>query len=170
MPYSTTVNGLDLSGGVQDVRVSAGYTYTDLTGVGPEAPEVRLDQITLDIPSLQFQDYTTFSYAGSLLPIPDPTWSTAIWIEEIPRIQDGIGWLFRSERLTTEPPSDPIEIVLAPEQIIGNEELAASIWPAAHCLEDHDDHVGVARNHGLGHRDRRYGHEHQAAQRRHVHL
>jgi hypothetical protein len=134
----------------KDVRVSAGYTFTDLTGVGPEAPEVRSDEITLDIPSLQFQDYTTFSYAGSLLPIPHSTWSTAIWIEEIPRIQDGIGWLFRGGRFTTEPPSDPIEIVLAPEQIIGNAELNSSIWPAAHCLEDHDDHVGGARNHGLG--------------------
>jgi hypothetical protein len=127
MPYSTTVSGLDLSNGVPDVRVSAGYTYTDLTGTSPEAPEVRLDQVTLDIPTLQFQSTNPFSYAGSLLPIPDPTWSTAIWIQEIPRITNGTGWLFRSGRFTTEPPSDPIEIILAPEQLLGNAELASSV-------------------------------------------
>ena len=127
MAYSTTVTGLDLSSGVPDVRVSAGYTYTDLTGTSPEAPEVRLDQVTLDITTLQFQDINQFGYAGSLLPIPDPTWSIALWIQEIPRIVNGTGWLFRSGRLTTEPPTDPIEIILAPEQLLGNAELAASV-------------------------------------------
>ena len=32
MPYSTTITALDLSGGVPDVRVTAGYTWTEVGG------------------------------------------------------------------------------------------------------------------------------------------
>ena len=40
MPYSTTVTGLDLSDGIADVHLIAGYAYTAATSA--DAPEVRL--------------------------------------------------------------------------------------------------------------------------------
>lgn len=126
MPYSTTVSGLDLGGGVADVRVSAGYAYSVVAGANPG--EQRQEEVTLDIPSSSFSSTAPvpFSYAGSLAPQPSPSWFIALWIQEIPRIANDTGWLFRSGRFTSEPPADPIEIILAPESLIGTAELAAA--------------------------------------------
>jgi hypothetical protein len=127
MPYSTTVSGLDLSSGVPDVRVSAAYTWTEVGG--PTAVERVQDEVTLDIPTNTFLSSTpaTFSYAGDLAPPPSPAWFIALYIQEIPRIANGTGWLFRSGRFTTEPPAEPIEVILAPEQLIGAPELAGAV-------------------------------------------
>ena len=129
MPYSTTVSGLDLSSGVPDVRVSAAYTWTEVGG--PKAVERVQDEVTLDIPANTFLSSTpaTFSYAGSLAPPPSPAWFIALYIQEIPRIANGTGWLFRSGLFQTEPPEEPIEVILAPEQLIGAAELAGAVGP-----------------------------------------
>jgi len=128
MPYSTTISALDLSGGVPDVRVSAGYTWTEVGG--PSAVERKQESVTLDIPSNQFLSQTTptvFSYGGNLAPPPSLAWFIALWIQEIPRIPNDSGWLFRSGRFETEPPAEPIEVILAPEQLIGNAELLNAV-------------------------------------------
>jgi hypothetical protein len=128
MPYSVNITALDLSGGVPDVRITAGYTWTEVGG--PQAVERRQDEVTLDVMSNVFLSQTTpvtFSYAGDLAPPPSPNWFIALWIQEIPRIASGTGWLFRSGRFTTEPPTDPIEVILAPEELIGAAELAGAI-------------------------------------------
>jgi len=130
MPYSTTITALDLSGGVPDVRVTAGYTWTEVGG--PQAIERKQDEVNLDVASNAFLSTATpvvFSYAGSLAPPPSPAWYIALWIQEVPRIANGSGWLFRSGRLTTEPPAEPIEVILAPEEFIGAAELAAAVGP-----------------------------------------
>jgi hypothetical protein len=113
MPYSTTITCLDLSSGVADVRVTAGYAFNVVTG--PDPGEQTQSEVTLDITSNDFSSTNpiTFSYAGSLAPQPRASWFIALWIQEIPRIVDDTGWLFRSGGFTTEPPSDPIEIILA---------------------------------------------------------
>jgi hypothetical protein len=128
MPYSVNITALDLSGGVPDVRITAGYTWTEVGG--PQAVERRQDEATLDVMSNVFLSQTTpvtFSYAGDLAPPPSPNWFISLWIQEIPRIASGTGWLFRSGRFTTEPPTDPIEVILAPEELIGAAELAGAI-------------------------------------------
>jgi hypothetical protein len=87
-------------------------------------------QVTLDVPTNTFLSQTTpvtFSYAGSLAPSPSPAWFIGLWIQEIRRIAAGTGWLFRSGRFETEPPTDPIEVILAPEQMIGPPELAKAV-------------------------------------------
>ena len=127
MPYTTTVSGLDLSSGVGDVRVTAGYVYTVVTG--PHPGEQRQDEVNLDIPALSFASATPvpFGYAGSLAPTPSPAWFVALWVQEIARIPNQDGYLFRSGEFTTEPPADPLEIILAPEQLIGNAELLQAV-------------------------------------------
>ncbi len=93
MPYSTTVSGLDLSGGVADVRVTAGYAFNVV-----EEPEQEQDEVSADISATEFLSATPFpfSHAGTLAPQPSPAWYIALWIQEIPRIANGTGWLFRS--------------------------------------------------------------------------
>lgn len=129
MPYSVNITGLDLSGGVPDVRVSAGYTHTEVGGPHG-AVELVQEEVGLDVTSLAFQSQSTpvtFGYAGDLAPPPSPAWFIALWIQEIPRIPSGTGWLFRAGPYETEPPTDPIEVILAPEQLIGAAELAAAV-------------------------------------------
>ena len=72
MPYSTTISGLDLSGGVADVRVTAGYAYRV---VGPQPGEQKQDVVNLDIPAPRFASYqpVPFSSAGNLAPQLSPT-------------------------------------------------------------------------------------------------
>ena len=91
MAYSTTITALDLSGGVPDVRVTAGYTWTEVGG--PTAVERTQDEVSQDIASTAFLGSagTTFSYAGDLAPPPSPAWFIALWIQEIPRIANGTG-------------------------------------------------------------------------------
>lgn len=127
MPYSTTITGLDLSSGVADVRVTAGYAFAVVGG--PHPGEQKQSEVTLDITSNSFTSTTpvSFSYAGSLAPQPSPSWFIALWIQEIPRIANDTGWLFRSGGFTTEPPTDPIEVILAPETLLGNAELAGAV-------------------------------------------
>lgn len=128
MPYNATITALDFSGGVPDVRVVAGYTWVEYGG--PTAVEVRQDEVTLDVPSAAFLSATTpvsFGYAGDLAPPPSSNWSIALWIQEIPRIANDTGWLFRSGLFTTEPPTDPIEVILAPEELVGSAELAQAV-------------------------------------------
>lgn len=127
MAYSTTVTALDLSGGVPAVRVSAGYTWTEVGG--PSSVERVQEQVSQDISSLDFQRTagTVFGYAGDLAPQPSPAWFIALWVQEIPRIANGTGWLFRSGQMTTEPPALPVDMVLAPEQLIGAAELSSAI-------------------------------------------
>ena len=127
MPYSTTITALDLSGGVPDVRVVAGYTFTEVGG--PVSVERRQDEVTLDVPSAAFLSQAnpvTFGYAGDLAPTPRASWYIALWIQEIPRMPFD-GWLFRSGRFETEPPAEPIEVILAPEELIGAAELSAAV-------------------------------------------
>jgi hypothetical protein len=128
VPYSTTISAVDFSGGVTDVRVEAGYTWTEVGG--PAARERKQAQATLDIPAATFVDQTapaTLSYAGNFVPTPSPAWFVAVWIQEIRRIPGGAGWLFRSGRFETEPPAEPIEVILAPEELVGNAELASAV-------------------------------------------
>jgi hypothetical protein len=127
MPYSTTISALDLSGGVPNVRVIAGYAFNVVGGANPG--ERRQDEVTLDLTPAAFLSTSTpptFAYAGNLAPPPSPTWSIALWIQEIPRIPIEAGWLFRSGPFTTEPPAAPIEVILAPESFIGAAELAGA--------------------------------------------
>jgi hypothetical protein len=129
MPYSTTITALDFSGGVPDVRVAAGYTWIEVGG--PTSVERWQDEVTLDVTSAAFLSQAnpvTFGYAGDLAPPPSGSWFIALRIQEIPRIPSD-GWLFRSGRFTTEPPAEPIEVILAPEQFIGAAELAAAVGP-----------------------------------------
>ncbi len=129
MPLSTTITCLDLSSGVPDVRVSVGYVWSV---VGPPNPgERKQDEETLDIATaaLTAANPIPFAYTRSLLPAPSPIWDIGMWIQEIPRIANGTGWLFRSGRLTTEPPPDPIEVILAREELLGNAELAGAVGP-----------------------------------------
>jgi hypothetical protein len=126
VPYQTTISALDLSGGVPNVRITAGYTWN----VAGEPR--RMDNVTLDVTSLQFLSATTpvtFGYAGSLAPPPSADWYIGLWIQEIPRIDDGSGWLFRSGGFETEPPQEPIEVILAPERFVGADDIARDIGP-----------------------------------------
>jgi hypothetical protein len=129
LAYTTTISALDFSNSVLDVRVTAGYAWTVVGGPGGDA-EQTLASVTLDVMSLQFLSQAAppvFSYTTNLAPAPDPTWSVALWIQEIPRIPTGSGWLFRSGRLTTEPPAEPIEVIAAPEELIGNADLLGAV-------------------------------------------
>jgi hypothetical protein len=127
MPYSVTISGLDFSSGVGDIRVTAGYTWTEVGGPHG-AVERRQDEVTMDFTPVQFQPGpATFGYAGALAPQPRSDWFIALWIQEVARIANDDGWLFRSGRFTTEPPTDPIEIILAPEELVGAAELAGAI-------------------------------------------
>ena len=125
MPYSTTITALDFSDGVSDVRVIAGYAFTQ---VGPLA-EVRQDNVTLDIDSDTFRSANPipFSYAGSLAPPPAPHWDIVLWIQEIRGITSDTGWLFRSGPFQTEPPAEVVDIIVAPMTAIGTAELATAI-------------------------------------------
>jgi hypothetical protein len=124
MPYSTTVSALDLSGGVANVRVTAGYAYNVV-----EAPEQKQGEVSADISATRFLSTTPFpfSYAGTLAPQPSPAWYIALWIQEIPRIANGTGWLFRSGGFTADPPTDPIEVILAPEQFVTHADIVNGI-------------------------------------------
>jgi hypothetical protein len=124
MPYSTTITGMDLSDGIADVRVFAGYVFGQ---VNPAA-EIRLDNITADIDANTFKSTNPipFSYAGSLVPLPAPHYNIGLWIQEIPRLPAG-GWLFRSGAFQTEPPSETVDVIVAPMQGIGTAELASAI-------------------------------------------
>jgi hypothetical protein len=126
VPYSDTITALDLGNGVGDVRVTAGYHW-HVTGVG----EQTSDEVTLDVAANTFlsSNGATFSYGGNLAPQPKADWYIGLWIQEIPRIASGTGWLFRSGQYTTEPPTDPIEVILAPEQFIGAVELSGAVGP-----------------------------------------
>lgn len=128
MPYSTTISALDFSPGVANVHVSAGYAWNEVGG--PHPGEKTQEEVGLELTSLQFLSQSnppTFSYAGSLAPQPKPDWFIALWIQESARVSQGWGWLFRSGAFTTEPPSEPIEVILAPEQPIGDSDLAAAV-------------------------------------------
>lgn len=126
MPYSVDIGGLDFSSGVASIRVTAGYTWTEVGG--PKAVERRQDEVTTDFTNVQFQPGpATFSYAGDLAPQPKPSWYIALWVQEVARVSRGDGWLFRSGRFTTEPPTDPLELILAPEVLIGAAELTGAV-------------------------------------------
>jgi hypothetical protein len=126
VPYETTISAVDLSGGVPDVRITAGYTWN-------VAGEPRtMDNVTLDVAPNEFLSATTpvnFGYAGSLAPPPSADWYIGLWIQEVPRIANGTGWLFRSGGFTTEPPQEPIEVILAPERFVGPEDIARDVGP-----------------------------------------
>jgi hypothetical protein len=134
MALSTTITALDLTGsgpgsGVADVRVSVGYVWNV---VGPPNPgEHKQEEEGADIHTADFTSGSPipFSYTRSLLPAPSPIWDVGLWIQEKPKVTSGTGWLFRSGRLTTEPPPDPIEVFVAKEELIGNAELAGAVGP-----------------------------------------
>lgn len=128
MPYSVTISAIDFSPGVANVHVSAGYAWNEVGG--PHPGEKTQEEVGLELTSLQFLSQANppvFSYAGNLAPQPSPDWFIALWIQESARVSQGWGWLFRSGAFTTEPPSDPIEVILAPEQLVGDSDLAGSI-------------------------------------------
>jgi hypothetical protein len=128
MPYSTTITALDLSPGVANVHVSAGYAWDEVTG--PHPGEKKQEEVGLELTSLQFLSQSnppTFSYAGNLAPQPKADWFIALWIQESARVSQDWGWLFRSGAFTTEPPSEPIEVILAQEQPIGDSDLAGAV-------------------------------------------
>lgn len=80
-----------------------------------------MDEVTLDVSPNDFLSATTpvtFGYAGSLAPPPAAHCNVGLWIQEIPRILNGTGWLFRSDGFQTEPPPEPIEVILAPEELL----------------------------------------------------
>jgi hypothetical protein len=124
VPYETTISALDLSGGVPDVRITAGYFWS-------VAGEQRtMDEVTLDVTPNDFLSATTpvtFGYGGSLAPPPAAHWNVGLWIQEIPRIPNGTGWLFRSGGFQTEPPPEPIEVILAPEELLSADQISNSI-------------------------------------------
>jgi hypothetical protein len=126
VPYDTTIAAFDLSGGVSDVRVTAGYIWS----VGGEGL-ATMDNVTLDVAPNDFLSTkgVKFGYAGSLAPPPASHWDIALWIQEIPRIPQGAGWLFRSGGFQTEPPSEDIEVILAPEELLGADQIAAGVGP-----------------------------------------
>lgn len=126
MPYETTISALDLSGGVPDVRITAGYIWS----VAGELS--TMDEVTLDVAPDDFLSATTpvtFGYAGSLAPPPASHWDVALWIQEIPRIANGTGWLFRSGGFQTEPPQEPIEVILAPEELLNADRISSGVGP-----------------------------------------
>jgi hypothetical protein len=128
MPYSTTITALDLSPGVANVHVAAGYAWNEVGG--PHPGEKKQEEVGLELTSLEFLSQSnppTFSYAGNLAPQPSPAWFIVLWIQESARISQDWGWLFRSGAFTTEPPMQPIEVILAPEQLVGDSDLAGSI-------------------------------------------
>ena len=128
MPYSNTITALDLSSSVGDVRITAGYAFDVVGGNNPG--EQKQSEVTLDVTAAAFLSQAnpvTFSYAGNLAPQPSPAWFIAIWLQEIPRVASDTGWLFRSGGFTTEPPTDPLEVILAAEEAIGNSDLAAAV-------------------------------------------
>jgi hypothetical protein len=128
MPYSTTISALDFSPGVANVHVSAGYAWNEVGG--PHPGEKTQEEVGLELTSLQFLSQSnppTFSYAGNLAPQPKADWFITLWIQESARVSQGWGWLFRSGAFTSEPPSEPIEVILAPEQLIGDSDLAGKI-------------------------------------------
>jgi hypothetical protein len=127
VPYETTISALDLSGGVSKVRITAGYIWS-VAGGGLST----MSNVTLDVDSIDFLSATTpvtFGYAGSLAPPPASHWDVALWIQEIAGIPHGAGWLFRSGGFQTEPPSEPIEVILAPEELLAADQIAASVGP-----------------------------------------
>src|SRR4051794_17521948 len=128
MAYSVNVSGYDLSSGVGQVRVTAVYTWTEVGG--PKAVERIQDELAVDFTAAQFLNVgtpPTFTVAGDLAPPPSPAWFIGLRIQEVARVPRDDGWLFRSGRFETDPPTDPIEVVLAREQRIGATELAGSI-------------------------------------------
>jgi hypothetical protein len=127
MPYANSFTLLDFdSRGVSDVRVSLWYTFTVVGG--PVVFDDRQEEAHFDFPSAQLGPARTFSIAGNLAPTPIPNvWFTALSIQEIPRIAADAGWLFRSGRYTADLPTDPIEVIVAPEQLIGAAELAGAV-------------------------------------------
>jgi len=128
MAYNNTITALDFSSGVANVRVSAGWTWTVVGGPNGPVDEKQEGVPSLDIPSNIFQPGPhTFAYSNNLVPTPSPAWFVALWIQEIPRIANDTGWLFRSGTFTTEPPTDPIEVIVAPQQLIGAAELAGAV-------------------------------------------
>jgi hypothetical protein len=128
MAYSNTITALDFSSGVGNVRVSAGYTWSVVGGPSGPVDQKQEGVPSLDIPSNIFQPGPhTFAYARDLVPTPSQAWFVALWIQEIPRIANDTGWLFRSGSFTTEPPTDPIEVIVAQESLIGATELAGAV-------------------------------------------
>ena len=128
MPFSTTISALDFSGGMASVRLSAGYVWNEVGG--PNPGERKQPSSTLDVTSTEFLSQAspvTFSYAGSLAPLPSPAWFIALWAQEIPAIAADAGWLFRSGGFDDDPPSLPLEVILAPEELIGDAELSSAI-------------------------------------------
>jgi hypothetical protein len=128
MPFSTTISALDFSSGLANVRVSAGYVWNEVGG--PNPGERKQAEVALDVTSTDFlrqASPVTFSYAGSLAPLPSPAWFIGMWIQEIPAIASGAGWLFRSGGFDDDPPSLPLEVILAPEEMIGAAELSSAI-------------------------------------------
>ncbi len=95
----------------------------------PDRARVTPSRRSADISATEFLSATPFpfSYAGTLAPQPSPAWYIALWIQEIPRIANGAGWLFRSGGFTADPPSDPIEVILAPEQLVTHADLVPGI-------------------------------------------
>ena len=135
MSFSTTISALDLSGGMANVRVSAGYVWNEVGG--PNPGERKQADSTLDVTSTAFLSQAspaTFSYAHSLAPLPSPAWFIGVWIQEIPAITFGAGWLFRSGGFDDDPPSQPLEVILAPEEVIGGTELSSAIGPLPQSL------------------------------------
>jgi hypothetical protein len=126
MPYETTISALDLSGGVSKVRITAGYIWSAAGGLS------TMSNVTLDVDPIDFLSATTpvtFGYAGSLAPAPASHWDIALWIQEIAGIPHGAGWLFRSGGFQTEPPPEPIEVILAPEELLSADQIAAAVGP-----------------------------------------
>lgn len=129
MACNTTISILDFSSSVGVTRVTAGHSWTVVGG--PE-PEERLhDGPTADLTGPQVQASATtpvpFSYAIDLWPAPHPAWDTAIWLQEVRGIPTGDGWLFRSGRFASEVPSQPIDIIVAPEFLVDNTMIAAAM-------------------------------------------
>src|SRR3954466_1690873 len=122
MPYSVNVSGYDLSSGVGAVRTTAVYTWTEVGGPHGAVERIQ-DELSVDFTAAQLLNVSnpaTFLVPGDLAPTPSPAWFIALRIQEIARIPKDDGWLFRSGRFDTNPPTDPIEVILAPEQLIGD--------------------------------------------------
>lgn len=129
MACNTSISIFDLSSSVGATRVTAGHSWT-IVG-GPEPEEGLLDGPTADLTGPQVQNSVgtpvPFQYAIDLWPAPHPIWDTAIWLQEIGRIGTGDGWLFRSGRYQSEIPSQPIDIIVAPEFLVDNAMIAGAM-------------------------------------------
>ncbi|MGW3447321.1 CFI-box-CTERM domain-containing protein [Streptomyces sp. NPDC001076] len=126
MPFSTTISALDLSGGLAKVRLSAGYVWEEVGG--STAEEKQQTSYTLDVTDIQFLSQAApVTFEGSLEPLPSPAWFIAMWIQEIPAISSHAGWIFRSGGFSADPPSLPLEVILAPEELVGDVELAGAV-------------------------------------------